>query len=127
MDWHEQSEQLQLWSNIRKDRASRFYRFLVVLTRGSRCMSFTSFGHFITFFASLEVAGRWIGGRKVDFIVFFFFFFLLECNVLLLLLLQRFREFTNANVLRMLLESRRQSPSSFNLVWTYLNTYMSYT
>ena len=30
MDWHEQSEQLRLWSNIRKDRAPRFYRFLVI-------------------------------------------------------------------------------------------------
>lgn len=57
-------------------------------------MSFTSLGHFITFSASLEVAGRWIGERKVYFTLCFF---LLECKVLLLLLrLLRFREFTNA-------------------------------
>ena len=29
MDWHEQSEHLQLKSFIREDRASRLYRFLV--------------------------------------------------------------------------------------------------
>ena len=32
MDWYEQSrQQLQLWSFIEKDRASWFYRFLVIL------------------------------------------------------------------------------------------------
>ena len=32
MDWHEQSGRLQLYSFIREDKASWFYRFLVIHT-----------------------------------------------------------------------------------------------